>query len=1017
MAGIYSEYFNLTKDYKSQYGENTIILMQVGAFFEVYGLKNEENGEITKSEIVQFSQICQLNMSEKKSSYNDMQIVMAGFRDYSLEKYLQKITDADFTAVVFVQEKNEKNTKRIFHSVHSAGTYISFETDNSSQITNNIMCIWFDLETVRNISLKNGERKCISGKDNILCGIAVANIFTGKSFLFEYQTPFYSNPTTFDELERYISVYSPSEIIILSPFDNNTLDTIIQYCGIKTNNIHRIDINNSLDANYKKAKRCSEQTYIHHILSTFYGEETIEICTEFQTNTYATQSFCYLMDFIQEHNPNLVRNIGLPTFNNTTDRVVLANHTLKQLNIIDDFSIDKSKNVRNLSSVLSFLNKCCCAMGKRKFQYQLLNPTFNEVWLNKEYNITEYFLLNNRALLLPIRKLIGQVCDIEKISRQLVIQKIYPSSIYSLFNSVININNIYNLIDSSQHNEINDYLYENKKNIPIICSQFCDFLLQNLDIENCKGINSIQIFEHNIIKSGVSSTLDSLYKKYNNNIKLFDTIREQLNIIIRNNETSIISTSSSSSSNTNDIEYVKVHETDKMGLSLQITKKRGLILKKILNANSSPIIVKNNDNDEFILNDIKISNASTSNDEIDCSILKKITKEILTLKERINQEITVVYSSIVKRIENEWNDSLDILVTYISHMDVLQCKVYIAQEYNYVKPKIQNDETEPFVKAYDLRHCLIEQLQKNEIYVPNDVILEEHTKGILLYGTNAVGKTSIIRALGISIILAQSGIFVPCSQFIYKPYTAVYSRILGNDNIFKGLSTFAVEMSELRTILKMADEKSLILGDELCSGTETESAHSIFVAGLLDLQSKRSNYIFATHFHEIVNYEEITNLKTLKCMHLSVYYDRELDCLVYDRKLKEGSGNRMYGLEVCKSLYLPEEFLNVAYSIRNKYHEQTRGELDKNITKYNSNKIRGVCEMCKEQMGKEIHHIREQREANEDGFIETFHKNHPANLMSVCEKCHNNIHYNKDKSTNIIKKVCKKKTTQGYKIL
>ena len=69
---------------------------------------------------------------------------------------------------------------------------------------------------------------------------------------------------------------------------------------------------------------------------------------------------------------------------------------------------------------------------------------------------------------------------------------------------------------------------------------------------------------------------------------------------------------------------------------------------------------------------------------------------------------------------------------------------------------------------------------------------------MLLYGTNAVGKTSLIRALGISIVLAQAGMFVPCSKFLYKPYTAIYSRILGNDNLFKGLSTFAVEISELR---------------------------------------------------------------------------------------------------------------------------------------------------------------------------------------------------------------------------
>ena len=138
-----------------------------------------------------------------------------------------------------------------------------------------------------------------------------------------------------------------------------------------------------------------------------------------------------------------------------------------------------------------------------------------------------------------------------------------------------------------------------------------------------------------------------------------------------------------------------------------------------------------------------------------------------------------------------------------------------------------------------MRHCLIEQIQTDEIYVPNDINFGTNgSNGILLYGTNAVGKTSLIRAIGVCIIMAQSGMYVPCSSFVYKPYTAIFSRILGNDNIFKGLSTFAVEMSELRVILRLADENSLILGDELCSGTEMESALSIFVAGLMELDKK-----------------------------------------------------------------------------------------------------------------------------------------------------------------------------------
>ena len=128
-------------------------------------------------------------------------------------------------------------------------------------------------------------------------------------------------------------------------------------------------------------------------------------------------------------------------------------------------------------------------------------------------------------------------------------------------------------------------------------------------------------------------------------------------------------------------------------------------------------------------------------------------------------------------------------------------------------------------------------------------------------------------------------------------------------------------MIELRTILQLADTNSLILGDELCSGTESDSALSIFVTGLEELHKRECTFLFATHFHEIVNYDEIKNLNKMKMYHMSVLYDKITNKLVYDRKLKEGPGESMYGLEVCKSLDLSNEFLDRAHNLRMKYNK------------------------------------------------------------------------------------------------
>ena len=240
--------------------------------------------------------------------------------------------------------------------------------------------------------------------------------------------------------------------------------------------------------------------------------------------------------------------------------------------------------------------------------------------------------------------------------------------------------------------------------------------------------------------------------------------------------------------------------------------------------------------------------------------------------------------------------------------------------------------------------------------------------------------------------MAQAGLYVPCSELIYVPYKSIFTRILGNDNLFKGLSTFAVEMSELRIILNTADKNSLILGDELCSGTEQDSAISIFVSGLEMLYNKNVTAIFATHIHEIVNYEEIENMETILIKHMEVEYDEMNDKLIYNRKLKDGPGSCMYGLEVCKSLHLPDNFLKKAFDLRRKYKKEERSVLEQKTSHFNSKKIMGNCELCKKNLGTEVHHLQHQENADENNIIGTFHKNHPANLLTLCEECHNKIH-------------------------
>jgi len=986
---VHQQYFDLFEEYQTKYGIKTIILMQCGAFFEIYGIKISDN-EYKYSNIEECSRLTNLNIANKHISMLDGTVVMCGFREYSLDKYVERFVSFGYTVVVYIQTSTLASQPRTYYATHSPGTYISYESTNTTVLSNNIMCLW--LEKYSNLR-QNTEM--------IVCGMACCHMFTGKTSIYEYETEFLMTPTSFDELERYISMICPNEILVASRFSESQTKTILQYSGLRTQNIHLYDLNDTTNAMVENSQK---QNFIQQILSNVYGEEAYSLCGEFRDFGMSTQALSFLINYIREHNPDLVRKINIPEFTQVSTRMILANHTLKQLNIIDDSNED-SKQYGHLSSVANFLNRCLTSMGKRCYKNQITNPVFDESWLNTQYDMIEVVNNIDEERFEYIRKQLFQIHDLEKMGRQIVMKKIYPNAFYLLCKSIESVRKIYLNIENQ---DLINHLMENQEQRTTTeecCNNILEFINAHLEIDKCSSLNKLSGFDFNFIKPGIFSVLDNVFKDYQDNLKVFHDVHLFLNNLMKKVEKK-------------NIEYVNIHETERSGAFLQITKKRGEVLKGLLKncAQDDKIVFS----ESFVIpyKDIRTVKASASKETIEFPQLVRVQNKVAELKERVSVEISRAFSEFLTMFENKCFPYFYNVTRYVTDLDVLQSKSYISRKYSYHKPVIDSARDKSYFDIDGLRHVLIEHIQQNETYVTNNVSMgNDHELGMLLFGTNAVGKTSFIRALGITIILAQSGNFVPCSHMTYKPYTAIFSRIIGNDNLFRGLSTFAVEMSELRIILKMANESSLILGDELCSGTETESALSIFTAGIQHLDKSGATYLFATHFHEIVGYDEIKLLEKSKKMvlkHMAVHYDNELNCLVYDRKLKDGSGDRIYGLEVCKSLYLEKQFLEDAFKIRLKYFPNCGGELEQKSSTYNSRKVRGNCEICRETLGEEIHHLEPQKIASKNGIIKTengeFHKNHLANLISVCEKCHNQIH----KNNNILKK---KKTTKGYKIL
>ena len=995
---LIKEYFDLTKKYQNDYGENTILLMQVGAFFEVYSKYDVNSQTFTCSKITEFSQICELNVVEKITKDN---IWFAGFKDFQIEKYIKKIQESGFTVVVYTQEESAKNTKRTLAGVFSPGTYFSNE---SSKLTNNLTCIWIDV--INNKMLLKGKF--------VVVGVANIDIYTGKTSIFQFKENYLNNPTTYDELERYISIYKPSEVIFISNLPDKEINDVINFTNITCTSIHKINTsdfditeNNNTNQFVLRAKNCEKQIYQKEVLTKFYKIDNFDIFIQnFYENNIATQAFCFLLDFVYQHNPNLVLKISEPIFENCSERLILANHSLKQLNIIDDDTYNGK-----YSSVLKMLNCCLTPMGKRKFAYNFLNPTTNADYLQKEYNITEY-MLNNYDIYNEFLKLnLFNIKDISKFERQIFLKRMTPKMFFNLYKNISFISDIYDKV--IKDTTIKDYLELYEKNIVYIkdfCNELSNFIDENIHVELAKEIDNTQYFDVNFIKAGVDNELDTKTILFNDSQAKLEAIRNYLNNLIHDKGKTT--------------DFIKIHETEKNNFSLICTSRRCKMLESTLP--TSQVVTLNYISKTNCGNDVQkefqfvvckktfeYTKQSTSNNFITDSQISALCKNITNTKTVLKELITTVFNKFSEKFEI-FQTKIESIINFITLVDLLYAKSNIAKKYNYCKPLIAESD-KSFVSAKGLRHCLIEQLQNEELYVTNDITLGNGiVDGMLLYGTNAVGKTSFIRAIGISIIMAQSGLFVPCMEFIYKPYNYIFTRILGNDNLFKGLSTFAVEMSELRTILRLADKNSLILGDELCSGTENTSAVSIFVAGIQKLHDVNCSFIFATHLHEIINYDEITCLKSVVLKHMEVFYDKEKDLLVYDRKLKDGPGNSMYGLEVCKSLSLPQDFLEAAYNIRNKYNPESNSILSLKTSHYNSKKIISLCEKCGKNMGTEVHHLQHQKDANDDGIIynddgNLFHKNNLANLITLCEACHNIFHKKNVKHKKV-------KTTKGYKL-
>ena len=298
-------------------------------------------------------------------------------------------------------------------------------------------------------------------------------------------------------------------------------------------------------------------------------------------------------------------------------------------------------------------------------------------------------------------------------------------------------------------------------------------------------------------------------------------------------------------------------------------------------------------------------------------ILKEKEDLILSSEDRI---INLEYNLFIEIRDKckEYIPELQRTAKVISEIDVLSSFALVSEKYNYVRPVITNSNE---IKVLNSRHPVVERVLKGEEYVPNDIVMDNNTDILLITGPNMAGKSTYMRQLGIIAIMAQIGCFVPAEEATLPIFDKIFTRIGASDDLVSGESTFMVEMMEASRAIKYATRNSLILFDELGRGTATFDGMSLAQAILEYVANKiKCKTLFSTHYHELTDMEK--TISNLKNKHVSAV--EENGNITFLHKVKDGSVDKSYGINVAKLAGLPDEVIDRASGILNIYENKEK---------------------------------------------------------------------------------------------
>jgi DNA mismatch repair protein MutS len=285
--------------------------------------------------------------------------------------------------------------------------------------------------------------------------------------------------------------------------------------------------------------------------------------------------------------------------------------------------------------------------------------------------------------------------------------------------------------------------------------------------------------------------------------------------------------------------------------------------------------------------------------------LKEFEEKVLTAAERIEERERQLFEALRQRVGAEVG-RLQCMSRLIAELDVLAALAEVAERESYVRPEMTDEFDLEIIAG---RHPVVERMMQREKFIPNDVHLTEAARMMILTGPNMAGKSTILRQIGLIVLMAQIGSFVPATRAKIGVTDRLFTRVGASDNLVRGQSTFMVEMSETSAILHTATRHSLVLLDEIGRGTSTYDGVSIAWSVSEYLHDETGcKTVFATHYHELT---QLTDELVAACNY-SVQVREIEGRVLFLHRLVPGGADRSYGIEVGRLAGLPEQVLQRA---------------------------------------------------------------------------------------------------------